>query len=432
MIEGVDAATTAVEAARRFRAGSLTPTELTDDLLARIARENPRLNAYYEVLAPEAREAAAIATRELREGRDRGPLHGIPVAVKDLFDVAGHVTTAGAHPGFRPPPATRDSEVVERLRAAGAVLLGKTALHEWAFGVSTNNPHFGPTRNPYDTSRIPGGSSGGSGAALAAGLAVLALGTDTGGSIRIPAALCGVVGIKPTYGLVSLRGVTPLSPSLDHAGPMANSVEDAFLLLEAISDFRRAREPRPKIFVPRSFFFDDVNPRIVELVRESASRLGTAETVDAGDPQGTWEANTAILLSDAAAFHEQRLREHPEWFGGALAQRLSRGFDVRGIDYARARNVQREWTSSLTRLLGDHAVLAVPATPVPATVIGDREGAELARVLTRLTAPFNLAGVPVLSLPIGKVDGLPVGMQLVAAPGRESLLWQAARAFVRE
>ena len=148
-----------------------------------------------------------------------------------------------------------------------------------------------------------------------------------------------------------------------------------------------------------------------------------------GNAEGTWDANTTILLSDAAAFHERRLREHPEWFGGALAERMSRGFEIRGIDYARARDVQRDWTASLTRLLGDHAVLAAPATPIPATVIGDREGAELARVMTRLTAPFNLAGAPVLSLPVGKSDRLPVGMQLVAAPGRESLLWAAAQGF---
>jgi Asp-tRNA(Asn)/Glu-tRNA(Gln) amidotransferase A subunit family amidase len=429
VIEGVDAATSAVDAARRFRDGSLTPQELTEELLGRIDRENPRLNAYYEVFSSEARRSAAAAARELREGRDRGPLHGIPVAIKDLFDVAGRVTTAGAHPGFRPPPAKQDSEVVRRLRAAGAVLLGKTALHEWAFGVSTNNPHFGPTRNPHDVTRIPGGSSGGSGAALAAGLTVLAMGTDTGGSIRIPAALCGVVGLKPTFGLVSLRGVTPLSRSLDHGGPMANSVEDAFLLLEAVSDYRRSGEQAPKVFLPRNFFFDDVEPRIAELTREAAARLGKTEEVDVPNVAETWDANTAILLSDAAAFHEQRLKEHPERFGGVLAQRMSRGFEIRGVDYARARDVQLEWTESLTEQLGDHAVLAAPATPIPATTIGDREGAELARILTRLTAPFNLAGAPVLSLPVGKVDGLPVGMQLVAAPGRESLLWAAAKRF---
>src|SRR5206468_2428278 len=166
-----------------------------------------------------------------------------------------------------------------------------------------------------------------------------------------------------------------------------------FLLLEAISDFRRSAAPRPRILIPRSFFFDDVDPRIVELVREAASRLGETETVDAGNPDGTWDANTVILLSDAVAFHERRLREHPDWFGGALAERMSRGFEIRGIDYARAKDVQREWTEFLTTLLGDHSVLAAPTTPIPATTIGDREGAELARVMTRLTATTAVGAV---------------------------------------
>jgi len=418
---------TAAGAGRRFRDGSLTPERLTGDLLERIERENPRLNAFYEVFASEAREAAAAATRELREGRDRGPLHGIPVAIKDLFDVAGHVTTAGAHPGFHPPPARTDCDVVARLRASGAVLLGKTAVHEWALGVSTLNPHFGPTRNPHDTERIPGGSSGGSGAALAAGLTVLALGTDTGGSIRIPAALCGVVGLKPTYGLVSLRGVTPLSRSLDHAGPMATSVEDAFLLLEGISGFRRETMPRPRILLPKNYFFEDVQPEITDLVRAAAGRLGETESVEVAGVEAAWNANTVILFSDAAALHEDQLKEHPEWFGEKLAERMSTGFKHRGVDYARARDVQRDWTAYLTGMLGDTAVLAVPTTPVPATVIGDREGTVLGRLMTRLTAPFNLAGAPVLSVPAGNIGALPVGMQLVAAPGRESLLWAVAQ-----
>ena len=419
----------AVEAGRRFRQGLLTPTDLTEELLGRIADENPRLNAYYEVFGAEARRSAAIATRELRDGRDRGPLHGIPIAVKDLFDVAGSVTTSGAHPGFRPAPAVADAEVIARLREAGAVFLGKSALHEWAFGLSTNNEHFGPTRNPYDLERIPGGSSGGSAAALAAGLTVLALGTDTGGSIRTPAALCGVVGLKPTHGLVSLRGVTPLSRSLDDAGPMASTVEDAFVLLEGMSDFRRRAVPRPKILLAGGYFTTDVDSRIVAQVRAAAARLGKTEDVDLGNVLTVREANTVILFSDAAAFHETRLKEHPDWFGKSVGERLALGLKYRGTDYARARDVQREWTALLTRLLGDETVLAVPTTPIPATVIGDREGAVLGREMSRLTAPFNLAGVPVLAVPVGSVDGLPVGMQLVAAPRRESLLWELAKEY---
>jgi aspartyl-tRNA(Asn)/glutamyl-tRNA(Gln) amidotransferase subunit A len=413
------------EVAAQFRSGALTPEALTEDLLTRIAKENPRLNAYYEVFEKSAREAAARAGRELREGKDRGPLHGVPIGVKDLFDVAGSVTTAGAHKGFHPPPADEDSEVVARLRAAGAVLLGKTGLHEWALGVTSNNAHFGPTRNPHAVDRIPGGSSGGSAAALAAGLCVAALGSDTGGSIRIPAALCGVWGLKPTYGRVSLRGVVPLSRSLDHGGPMANAPEDLFLLLEAMSDFRRTPTPRPRVLVPKGYFFEDVDPGLADLVRVATAKLGPVEFVDVGDVGAAWQANSTLLLCEAAAFHEERLKTHPEWFGDSLAPRLQGGLETRGVEYVRARDVQREWTSFLTRLLGDTAILAVPATPIPATLIGDRDGAPIARIMTRFTAPFNLAGVPVLSVPVGKIGGLPVGMQLVAAPGRESLLASA-------
>lgn len=418
---------TIAEAARRFRDGSLAPEALTRDTLAAIAKENPRLNAYYEVFETSALAEAKLAGDELKAGKDRGPLHGIPIGVKDLFDVAGSVTTCGAHKAFHPPPAARDSAVVAKLRAAGAVIVGKTGLHEWAFGVSSNNVHFGPTRNPHDPERIPGGSSGGSAAALVAGLCLGALGTDTGGSIRIPGSLCGVYGIKPTYGLVSSEGLSPLSESLDHPGPMANSVEDCFLMLEAMSEFRRKTVPKPEILTPSGEFFEDVDPAVKRVVADAIARLGTSKPVDLGDVPSVWAANTTILVSEAAAVHETRLKEKPECFGGTLAERFKGGFAYTGIDYARARKKQREWTAFLERLLGDRAVLALPATPVPATIIGDREGVALSKVMTRYTAPFNLSGVPCLVMPAGKIGALPVGLQLVAAPGRESLLYALAR-----
>lgn len=413
---------TIAEAGRRFRDGSLSPVAFTEECLARIGELNPELNAFWEVFAEEARASSARAEEELRGGRDRGPLHGIPIGVKDLYDMAGHVTTAGAHPSFHPPPAKEDCEVVRRLREAGAVLLGKTALHEWAMGVTTNNPHFGPTRNPRDRDRIPGGSSGGSAAALASGMCPGALGSDTGGSIRMPAGLCGVYGLKPTYGSVSMRGVWPLSVSLDTAGPMANSVEDCFLMLEAMSDFRRRPAPKPRILIASNYFFEEVHPLIERRIREAARRLGPLEEVEVGDPKGAWEANLTILQSEAAVLHRERLEAHPERFGADMASRLRAGLEKTREDRDRAREVQREWTAFLDGLLGSDALLAVPATCVPATEIGDREGIPISRLLTRFTAPFNLAGVPILTVPAGEVEGLPVGMQLVASRGNEKLL----------
>jgi aspartyl-tRNA(Asn)/glutamyl-tRNA(Gln) amidotransferase subunit A len=411
------------EAGRKFRTRELSPETLTELFLDRIKRDNPRLNAFYEVFWDQARAMAAEAALELRAGLDRGPLHGIPIAIKDLIDVKGTRTTAGAHPGFHPPAAKEDATVVERLKSAGAVLLGKTSLHEWALGVSSNNAHFGPSRNPHDPTRIPGGSSGGSAAALAAELCLGALGTDTGGSIRIPASLCGVYGLKPTFGRVSTAGVVPVSRSLDHIGPMANCVDDLYLILGGLCAFDDLELELDRVIVPRGYFLEECDPRVAEMV----SRLGTVETVDLGDVKEVWEANSIILLSEAAALHEGRLRDHEDWFGSSVGPRLKGALAYRAVDYAKAREVQRDWMARLLRILGDRSVLAVPATPVAATVIGDREGPALSRLMTRFTSPFNLAGVPVLSAPVGKLDGLPVGVQLVAGLGRESLLHLAAR-----
>jgi aspartyl-tRNA(Asn)/glutamyl-tRNA(Gln) amidotransferase subunit A len=419
---------TIAEAGRRFRDGSLTPLALTEEILGRIDRENPKLNAYWKVYEAGALAAASEATRELAAGKDRGPLHGIPIAVKDLFDVEGDVTTAGAHPAFHPPPAKEDAEVMARLRKAGAVFLGKTALHEWALGVTTNNPHFGPTRNPHDLDRVPGGSSGGSAAAVAAELCLGALGTDTGGSIRIPAAFCGIVGLKPTYGRVPMKGVFPLSTSLDHAGPLANTVEDCFLMLEAMTEFTRSDAPRPRILVPDAYFFEDLAPGLGDLVRSATARLGASSSISLGPRLlEAWNANVTILLAEAAALHRDRLAAHPKRFGDDLRVRLQRGLAYSEVELSNAAWVRKEWSDVLANDLPARAVLAVPTAPVPAVPIDTPWTPELSRTCTRFTQPFNLAGAPALSVPCGKVDGLPVGLQLVAAPGQENLLWAAAR-----
>lgn len=409
------------EAARRFRDGSLAPSALLRDCLDAVKRLNPKLNAFSE-LFPDAEAQAVKSDLDFRNGVDRGPLQGIPIGVKDLFDVVGSVTTCGAHQAFHPPPAAADSEVVARLRAAGAVLVGKTGLHEWAFGVSSNNAHFGPVRNPHDPERIAGGSSGGSAVALATGMCLAALGTDTGGSIRVPASLCGVVGLKPTWGVVPTRGLAPLSESLDTAGPMANSVEDVFTLFDVIAGTRTGAAPKPMLLTPSGPFFQEGDPEVLRIVREAIARAGPSEPVDLGDVDAVWKANTTILISEGAAVHEGRLKEKPECFGPGLADRFKIGFAHTAVEYARARKLQREWTARLEALLGDRAVLALPATQTTATTIGDREGPPLSRLMTRYTALFNLSGVPCLVVPAGKVAGLPVGVQFVAAPRREALL----------
>jgi len=415
-----------VEAARDFRAGRLAPTELLDTLLKHIASENPRIGAFTEVFRDTARNEARAADRELREGTDRGPLHGIPVAVKDLFDVSGSVTTCGAHPYFHPSPAREDSEVVARLRRAGAVILGKTALHEWALGVTTLNPHHGFCRNPRDPDRIAGGSSGGSAAALASEMCLGALGTDTGGSIRIPASLCGVVGLKPSYNLVPTRGLFPLAPSLDHAGPMARTVADAFLLLQAISDWNPEPVPSPKFLVPERGITEDLDCDIGRAFEATLKNLPALRSVDLGEVREIRTAAGILLLSEAAGVHRTRLRDHPEKFGSDVRERMENGLRFTAAEVENGLKAQGKWRARLTGLLGADGILVTPTTPVTASRIDETGGVDPPRLLTRFTSPFNFAGAPALSLPARSPGPLPVGIQLVAAPGRESLLREAA------
>ena len=323
----------AAELGRRLRRRELSPVEVTRAHLERIAALDAGLNAFVRVAAERALEEARTAERELAAGAVRGPLHGVPLALKDLFDTAGLATTAGSRILAGNVPA-RDAAAVARLRGAGLVLLGKTNLHEFAFGVTTDNPHHGPCRNPWDRGRSPGGSSGGSGAALAAGLCAASLGTDTGGSVRIPAAACGVVGLKPTLGRVSRRGVVPLAWSLDTVGPMARTVEDVALLLAAVAgpdpedeacsvrpgeDYCRELEAGVSglaLGVPQEWFFDGVEPDIVAAVQAALAALERegARRVAVTTP-GMAEAHTAhhaLLAVEAAAFHGPWLRARPD------------------------------------------------------------------------------------------------------------------------
>lgn len=442
---------TIAEAAEQIRKRALSPVELTQACLERIERLNPTLNAFLTVTADDALESARLAEEALLKGEYKGPLHGIPIALKDLFDMKGVPTTAGS-PILSNYVPSQDAAVVMRLREAKAVLLGKTALHEWALGVTNNNPHFGPTHNPWDLERIPGGSSGGSAAALAAGLCLGALGSDTGGSIRIPAALCGVVGLKPTYGRLSLRGIIPLSWSLDHAGPMAKTVKDTAILLQALAgydsgdptsvntpvdDYLAGLENGIKgthVLVPQNFFFNDIDAEVAGLVRAAISELEhlgakVIEVVIEGIDEAVL-AHMTILLADAAAYHEEHLQTRADDIGSDVRARLQRGQMMTALDYARARREQTRWRRYLEDLLKGSAVLAVPTTPIPAPLIAEVDALEAARVLTRLTAPFNLAGVPAISVSCGFTQGgLPVGLQLIGSPWHESTVLRVAYAY---
>lgn len=444
---------TIADAADLLARREISAVELTSAHLDRIATHDTRLNSFITVTADHALAQARAADNELARGARRSPLHGIPIALKDLYDTAGVRTTAGAT-FFAERMPDVDARAVTLLYQAGAVLLGKLNMHEWALGVTNINPHYGPSRNPWDTSRITGGSSGGAAAALAAGLCMGALGSDTGGSIRIPASLCGIVGFKPTFGRVSLQGVVPLSWNLDHAGPMARTVTDVALLLQAIAGYDPddpvsvaapvddllasidAGVGGWRIALADDAHFGNADAEVLASVHRAAGvfeELGArVERVDLGRGQDAAQMNALMTTSDAAAFHRDRLRAHPEQFGADVRMRLERGAAFTSTEYILARRFQSEWRRQLERLFEQFDVLLTPTTPITALPIEGLDSVEAARQLTRCTAPFNLAGLPALSAPCGmSAAGLPIGLQIVAAPWREAHVLRAGKAFER-
>jgi aspartyl-tRNA(Asn)/glutamyl-tRNA(Gln) amidotransferase subunit A len=438
-------------AGQAYRRGELSPVEVTRALLARIEELNPRLNAYLTVTAESALAEAGAAEEAFRHGEARGPLQGIPIGLKDLYDVAGVRTTAGSII-LADNRATGDATVTARLRAAGAVLLGKLHMHEWALGVTSINPHYGACRNPWDTSCVAGGSSGGSAAALAAGLCLGSFGSDTGGSIRIPAALCGVTGLKPTHGRVSLRGVVPLSWSLDHAGPLALTVRDVALLLQAVAGYD-PEDPTSadvpvddylgglerglagiRVLVPANHFYDSSDPEVAGLVMAAVADLARAgarvEHVELPGIEGLSAFSLTINLSDAAAYHKAHLSERPGDIGDDVLARLRMGEGKTGTEYALARQRGRQWRRKLALLLAGETLLVTPTTPVTAFPIEGAQAITAARRLTSFTAPFNLTGLPAISVPCGYTQrGLPAGLQLIGRPWNEALVLRAAQAY---
>ena len=448
---------TIAELAPRIQAGKLSPVELAAETLSQIKRLNPALNAYITVLEEPAMEAARRAEREIRTGHYRGPLHGIPYAAKDLFYTRGVRTTAGSKI-FRDFVPGHDAAAIERLREAGAVLLGKAGLHELAYGITNDNPHFGPVRNPWDTSRIPGGSSGGSTAAQAAGMCVFSLGSDTGGSVRIPASYCGVVGLKPTFGRISRYGVFPLGHTLDHVGHFGNSVADVATILGALAgpdprDDSSAAEPLPplelpaapklkgfRIGVPRNFFFEGLQPEVESAVRAAIKTLqglgAEAEEIVIPDIEDFIVISRLVLLAEASALHRHRLRTRRADIGADVAALLDQGQFVLATDYLNAQRRRRQFVASLNRLFDKVQVIVAPTTPITAPKIGQTtvelagrtEDTRLAS--TRLVRALNLAGVPALSVPCGfDSQGLPIGLQIFGRAFDERSVLVAGHAF---
>lgn len=435
------ASLTITRARAALRAEEFSAHALTSACLTVIEAKNPTLNAFAVVTPPAAGTSTASPST----------LSGIPIAIKDLIDLAGFPTRAGSPLHFGDTPALKDAAVVEKLKAAGAVIVGKTNTHEIALGITGINPHTGPVRNPHDPTRITGGSSSGSAAAVASGMALGALGSDTGGSIRIPAALCGVVGFKPTFGRVSARGVMPLSWNLDHVGTITRSVEDAALLLEVIAGYD-PRDPA-SVDVPTEAYtarltggvrgwrlalavgnyIEECDAGVLSAVREAArvfERLG-AQVIKVEVPRlrEAAAANGTMVVADAAAFHRERLEAHPEWFGADVRERLERGRAVTSTEYALARRTQQEMRRYFDMFFAEYDALLLPSTASVAAPIAGLNSASYAPRLTRFTAPFNLAGLPALSIPCGEVDGLPVGLQIVGAPWQESGVLRVGHAF---
>ena len=438
----------------RLRRGEISSVELTEACLDRIERHDAEVGAFITVSADLARAQALVADEALGRGAPLGPLHGLPCALKDNIDTAGVRTTVGSR-FFTDNVPDRDAEVWRRLREAGAVLLGKVALHEFAFGGTTQNPHHGNCRNPWDLERIPGGSSGGSGAAVAAGMCAAALGTDTGGSVRIPAALNGLSGLRPTTGRVSIRGVFPITWSFDTVGPMARAVADLASLLAVLAGFD-PEDPlsidRPaddyvaaldqsaeglRIGFPAGFFLDDVDDDVVRAVRAAAEIFaGLGASVEEIDLPGAGDAvfaSTRIIWAEARAIHAERLAEQPELFGADVRRRLGLGEEVSGVDYASYVERGRRWRREVEDAFERVDVVLAPTTAIVAPVAAESEMIQTTVQLTRFTYGWTLAGVPALSIPCGfSAEGLPIGLQLAAAPWRETTLLRAGAAYQRE
>jgi len=428
-----------------LRGKRLSARELTEETLRRVADANPRLNAFLTVTEAEARVRAAAVDDDLARGIDRGPLQGIPIAHKDNIFTRGVRTTSGSKI-FADFVPEYDAAIVSQFNDAGAFMIGKTGLHEFAYGVTSNNPHFGAVRNPWDLERIPGGSSGGSAAAVAAGLIPLATGTDTGGSVRIPASFCGVVGLKPTYERVSRRGVMPLGLTFDHVGLLARTARDVALGFGIIAKHSSGYMPPGhadlrgmRIGVPENFFVDRIAPEVMLSFRaavQTAAALGAHVTeMRLPDPEALNVVGRIAQLSEVSALLARYLERRAD-FGPDVLTLVEQGRLIPATDYLNAQRLRRVLARDFSRIWTHLDCVMTPATAITAPKIGEMTVSfgsvteDVRTAATRLVRPFNVLGWPALALPCGfSSAGLPIGLQLVGPPQQEDTLLQAGAAL---
>ena len=431
---------TLTEAADQIRTRRLSPVELTREFLARIERLDPVLNAFITVTGDLALEQARLAEGEVRAGNYRGPLHGIPIGLKDLLDTAGVRTTAASNQ-FRERVPAEDAALVGQLKRAGAVIVGKLNLHEFAFGVSGIVSAFGAAKNPWNPERITGGSSSGSAAAVAAGMCVAAVGTDTAGSIRCPAALCGIVGHRPSPGLLSAKGIIPLSRSFDTAGPMTRTVRDAAVLLQGLSGSPVAVSlgesvSRLKVGVPRKGFFDGMQPNVQSCIEEALAVI-RGLVAEVRDVQLDVRWHRTIFNAEICEYHEEMVKTHPELYDPRTLPRILQCAGIRATDYIRARRDLAAERAAALELFAHVDVVVTPTVPVTAPRISELEPLEASELrsfetnyLMRNTAPFSVLYWPTVSVPCGFTgERLPVGIQISSKPGTDATVLRLAHAY---
>jgi len=445
------------ELSRLIRKREVSPVEVVKAHLARVEALEPSLNSFITFLPEQAIKEAQLAEQEIRSGTYRSPLHGIPIGLKDLFFVKGIPNTSGSKifDHFIP---TYDSTVALKLRQTGAILLGKLNLHQFAYGPTGENPDYGNTHNPWNLGRITGGSSAGSASATASGQCALAMGTDTGGSIRIPSALCGLVGLKPTYGRVSRYGITALSWSLDHAGPMARRVEDCALAMNALAgydpldpasapcqipDFTQALAENIKglrVGVPREFFEDPLDSEVELVVRNAVELLGKLGAIV---HEISWPMvhesraiSATLQMAEATAYHSQLMKRESSRLDPKVRLRLEAGLFISAVDYVQAQRARRLFCQRSYELFNHVDLLAGPTVPIPACEFGTGEvqiknaRSGVISALTQFTRPYNLNGFPAITVPCGfSGSGLPIGFQLAGKPFDEATVLRAAFAY---